>query len=205
MNYESPQLEYWLSPQRGRAGHSSSVLRRMALNDAQSRATSLMMYFWCAWLMAIAITLMFAAPDAVLYPAVAGVVVGALAVMQHIRRRRREVPSYRHPASSRAPRSVRGAWTGVALVTVGCVGLMVAFGLSGEASMSPESVTGGVLGLIFTISLFMGTLLIPAWHIEHADRLFRSRIERDAGLRRTLEDMSRTYSDPSGRLQFGPL
>lgn len=90
-------------------------------------------------------------------------------------------------------------------MTVGCVGLMVAFGLSGEASMNPGSVTGGVLALVFIISLFMGTLLIPAWHIEHAERLFRTRIDREPELRRTLEDMSRTYSDPSGRLQFGPL
>lgn len=195
-----------MSPQLSQAGHgTSSVLRRMALNDAQSMATGLMLWFWCAWLALISITLLFLAPSAVLYPAVPALILGGLATLVTLRRRRRILPSDRPPASSRAPRTVRGAWTGVALVAVGCVALLVALVLTDQASSSPESVTPGVLGMFFVITLFMGTLLIPAWHIENAGRLFRARVSHDARLRQALEELARTYSDPSGRLPFGPL
>lgn len=195
-----------MSPQLGQAGHgTSSVLRRMSLNDAQSRATCLMLYFWCAWLALIVLVSAFAAPSAVPYAAAGVLLTGAVAAVLHARRRSRKVPSSSHPASSRAPRTVRGAWTGIALVAVGSCGLMVALGMSGEASLSPGSVAGAAIGLFFVIAFFAGTLLIPAWHIENAARLFRARIDRDPELRRTLEEMSVTHQDPNGRLQFGPL
>jgi hypothetical protein len=82
---------------------------------------------------------------------------------------------------------------------------VLALALSGEASLSPGSIAGALLGVLFVIALFAGTLLIPAWHIENAARLFRARIEHDPGLRQTLEEMSRTHHDPNGRVQFGPL
>ncbi|WP_323959064.1 hypothetical protein GC088_10975 [Arthrobacter sp. JZ12] len=203
---ESRPLEYWLSPQLSQAGQgSTSVLRRMALNDAQSRATCLMLYFWCAWLALIAVVTVFTAPGVVPYAATGALIAGAVASALSARRRRRKTPSIGHPASSRAPRTVRGAWTGIALVAVGASGLMLALMLSEDADLSAGSIAGGVLGLLFIVALFVGTLLIPAWHIENAERLFRERIGREPELRQALEEMARTHSDEGGRLQFGPL
>lgn len=90
-------------------------------------------------------------------------------------------------------------------MAVGSSGLMLALALSGDASLSPGSIAGAVLGVFFLVAFFAGTLLIPAWHIENAAHLFRSRIGKEPGLRQTLEEMSRTHRDPNGRTQFGPL
>ncbi|GAB3537262.1 hypothetical protein GCM10027403_20960 [Arthrobacter tecti] len=199
-------LEYWISPQLSQAGHgSASVLRRMALNDAQSRATYLMMYFWSAWLLVIGVVLAFLAPAVILYAAVPGLVLAPFAVLLHLRRRGRAVPSQRFPASSRAPSTIRGAWTGVALVAVGTSAIVMVSVLSGSADLSARSVTGGVLAVMFLVALFIGTLVIPAWHIENSARLFREQIGTDARLRQELEALAQTYTDPSGRLPFGPL
>lgn len=206
MNQYSRPLEYWMSPQLSSSGQgTTSILRRMALNDAQSRATCLMMYFWCAWLALIAVISAFAAPDAVPYAVAGALITGAIAAVLQARRRSRKVPSSSHPASSRAPRRVSGAWTGVALVALGSCGIMVALGLSGEASLSPGSVAGAVIGVFFVIAFFAGTLLIPAWHIENATRLFRTRIESEPELRQSLEEMALTHEGQGGSLQFGPL
>ncbi len=206
MIHDSRPLEYWLSPQLGQAGHgASSVLRRMALNDAQSKATGLMLYFWAGWLLAIAITLLILAPTLALYAVVPGAFLALVAVLLQRRRSRRTVPSHAYPASSRAPRTVRGAWTGVTLAAVAVSAVFVVAILSGQANLDANSVVGGILGVLFIIALFVGTLVIPAWHIEHAERLFRERIRSEEPLRQELEGMARTYTDPSGRLPFGPL
>ncbi|WP_299166188.1 hypothetical protein [uncultured Arthrobacter sp.] len=206
MSWETRPLEYWMSPQLSEAGQgSASVLRRMALNDAQSRATYLMLYFWCAWLALVALALAFTASGAVPYAVAGALLTGGAAGALQARRRGRHVPSSRHPASSRAPRTVRGAWTGITLVAVGSCGIMLALALSGDASLSAGSVAGAVLGVFFLVAFFAGTLLIPAWHIENAARLFRARIGQEPDLREALEEMSQNHRDPNGRTQFGPL
>ena len=206
MSQGTRSLDYWMSPQLSEAGQGTgSILRRMALNDAQSRATFLMLYFWCAWLALVALALAFTAPGGAPYAVAGAVLTGGAAGALQARRRGRQVPTSRHPASSRAPRTVRGAWTGITLVAVGSCGLILALALSGNASLSPGSVTGAVLGVFFLVAFFAGTLLIPAWHIENAARLFRERIGQEPGLRQALEEMSRTHSEPNGRMQFGPL
>lgn len=177
----------------------------MALNDAQSRATYLMLYFWCAWLALVALALAFTAPGAVVYAVAGALLTGGAAGALQARRRGRQIPTSRHPASSRAPRTVRGAWTGITLVAVGSCGIMLALALSGDASLSAGSVGGAVLGVFFLVAFFVGTLLIPAWHIENAARLFRARIGQEPGLREALQEMSLNHRDPNGRTQFGPL
>ncbi|WP_028280859.1 hypothetical protein [Arthrobacter sp. H5] len=207
MNVNPPRtLEYWLSPQLSLAGHGTpTVLRWMALNDAQRRATFLMMYFWSAWLLLIAVVLLFVEPGTAVYPAIPALVLALGAVLMQRRAARRRMPAYRHPASSRAPRTVTGAWTGVALAGALSCAAVIAFAISDPGSFSPGDLPGVIFVVFLIVSLFMGTLLIPARHIEHSQRRFRARIEREADLRHALEDLAQTYNDPKGPPQFGPL
>lgn len=205
MSMDRRPLQYWLSPQLSQAGQSeTTVLRVMANNYSARRATYLMMAGWGSWLLVLAVLLAGADLAPALWGSLAGIglALGGIALLLRSHHLKNPLASYRRWVSSRAPRTVNGAVTALALFMIFMCGFIL-FSLFYGAS---HSITAGdVIGSVMAGLFMANTLLVPAWHSEHAVAIFRRHIQNSPEARSWLEDLALHGTDPKGPEKFGPL
>jgi hypothetical protein len=165
-----------------------------------------MLIGWCGWFLILAVVLAagdLASAGISVSLACVGLALGAVALLLRNRHRRNPLPSYRRLTSWRAPRTVSGTLTLIGLAMVGlCVAtLLWIFDGPKTTAQLLHAAFFIVMAVLFQIIL----LLVPAWHGEHADALFRAYIDRHPEVRRSLEDLALHGTDPRGPDQFGPL
>lgn len=202
------ELSYWLSDEAARYAPDgvATALRSMAGNRGQRRGlaaaavgagaafTGLGILGWAT----------SGSPGFLIGLSGPGMVLALIEVLMFRRLQRHRPPKVFEMLPSRGPGNFKSG-----LLTA--IFFTVVFGaifspLSGRLlERSPEGVVLLAGYAVMVMMFFVSVFAAPAYFIEHAARDFRAEIESSPELRRTLEEMSLTWTDPVGTREFGPL
>lgn len=199
-------LDAWLAVPPGPSGPgvADTVLRSMASNYAMMRGLAAVCLGTAGILVVGAVlAALTGARAAAPWLLLAAAVLGVCGIVTLRSRAVRGVPS----ASLAAYRGTGRAWSGVvAGLTIGVPLSAIALPLTAPSFQNGAADATAALVLhALIIAQALCVFAVPAWFVQHAIRDFRAAVLRDPDRYAKLDHLSRTWDEPYGTRQFGPL